>query len=101
MVGKGTEELGMRAGTILDILGPLGNGFPKNPRKSNLIGGVSNSANVRISQKELECENRMYWDIGMSFFLTEEFEKAGEIYLCKPGRCCKNKRNRFRCDPCQ
>ena len=36
VAGKGTEEFsGMRAGMILDILGPLGNGFPKNPRKQS------------------------------------------------------------------
>lgn len=36
VAGKGTEEFsGMRAGMILDILGPLGNGFPKKPRKQS------------------------------------------------------------------
>ncbi len=53
VVGKGTEEFsGMRAGMILDILGPLGNGFRKNPKKSNPDRRRDrNSANVRISQR--------------------------------------------------
>ncbi len=39
-----------------------------------------NSANVRISQK-LECEKQIVLGYRDELFLTEEFEKAGEIYL--------------------
>ncbi len=70
VAGKGTEEFsGMRAGMILDILGPLGNGFPKKSKKAILIGGGNrNSANVRISQRNSNVKNRSYWDIGTNFF---------------------------------
>ena len=59
-VGKGTEEFsGMHTGGILNITGPLGNGFPKKEKKAFLIGGgigytpdnSSNVINVRAGKR--------------------------------------------------
>ena len=59
VVGKGTEEFsGMRAGMILDILGPLGNGFPKKSKKAILIGGGIGIPPMLELAKELECEKQ-------------------------------------------
>ena len=82
VAGKGTEEFsGMRAGMILDILGPLGNGFPKKSKKAILIGGGIGIPPMLELAKELECEKQIVLGYRDELFLTEEFEKAGEIYL--------------------
>ncbi len=40
VVGKGTNEFSaLKAGDEIEILGPLGNGFIKEPGKAILIGG--------------------------------------------------------------
>ena len=81
-MGKGTEEFsGMSAGMILDILGPLGNGFPKKSKKAILIGGGIGIPPMLELAKELECEKQIVLGYLDELFLTEEFEKAGEIYL--------------------
>ena len=71
----------MRAGMILDILGPLGNGFPKKSKKAILIGGGIGIPPMLELAKELECEKQIVLGYRDELFLTEEFEKAGEIYL--------------------
>ena len=82
VAGKGTEEFsGMRAGMILDILGPLGNGFPKKSKKAILIGGGIGIPAMLEVAKELKCEKQIVLGYRDELFLTEEFEKAGEIYL--------------------
>ena len=82
VAGKGTEEFsGMRAGMILDILGPLGNGFPKKSKKAILIGGGIGIPPMLELAKELECEKQIVLGYRDELFLTEEFEKTGEIYL--------------------
>lgn len=82
VAGKGTEEFsGMRAGMILDILGPLGNGFPKKSKKAILIGGGIGIPPMLELAKELECEKQIVLGYRDELFLTEEFEKAGKIYL--------------------
>ena len=50
---------GMRAGMILDILGPLGNGFPKKSKKAILIGGGIGIPPMLELAKELECEKQI------------------------------------------
>lgn len=66
---------------ILDILGPLGNGFPKKSKKAILIGGGIGIPPMLELAKELECEKQIVLGYRDELFLTEEFEKAGEIYL--------------------
>ena len=40
VAGKGTEEFSsMHTGMQLKVIGPLGNGFPKQEKKAFLIGG--------------------------------------------------------------
>ena len=42
VAGKGTEEFSsMHTGMQLKVIGPLGNGFPKQEKKAFLIGGAS------------------------------------------------------------
>lgn len=69
------------SGMILDILGPLGNGFPKKSKKAILIGGGIGIPPMLELAKELECEKQIVLGYRDELFLTEEFEKAGEIYL--------------------
>ena len=60
---------------------PLGNGFPKKSKKAILIGGGIGIPPMLELAKELECEKQIVLGYRDELFLTEEFEKAGEIYL--------------------
>lgn len=82
VAGKGTEEFShMRAGTIIDIIGPHGNGFPKKSKRAFLIGGGIGIPPMLELAKELECEKQMILGYRDELFLTEEFEKLGEVYI--------------------
>ncbi len=91
----------MRAGMILDILGPLGNGFPKKSKKAILIGGGIGIPPMLELAKELECEKQIVLGYRDELFLTEEFEKSRRNLSRNRRWKYGNKRNRFRCDPCQ
>ena len=56
-VGKGTEEFsGMHTGGILNITGPLGNGFPLTDKKAVLVGGGIGVPPMLQLAKSLDCE---------------------------------------------
>lgn len=86
VAGKGTEEFsGYQAGDSIDILGPLGNGFPLEAaegKKVFLIGGGIGVPPMLETAKRLNCEKQFimgYRDSQM--FLKEEFEKNGELIV--------------------
>ncbi|MGN0290416.1 MAG: dihydroorotate dehydrogenase electron transfer subunit [Lachnospiraceae bacterium] len=82
VAGKGTEEFShLTAGKIIDIMGPLGNGFPKKTKKAFLIGGGIGIPPMLQLAKELDCEKQMILGYKDELFLTEEFEKLGEVYI--------------------
>ncbi len=83
VVGKGTEEFShMRTGVPLDIVGPLGNGFPKKSGKAFLIGGGVGIPPLLQLAKELNCEKQMILGYrSRELFLSEEFEKYGGVYI--------------------
>lgn len=86
VAGKGTEEFsGYSAGDELDILGPLGNGFPlermEEGKKAFLIGGgIGIPPMVQLS-KQLSGEKQMVLGFRDELFLTEELEKNGKVYI--------------------
>lgn len=81
VVGKGTEELsGMRTGGSLEIVGPLGNGFPLKEKKALLIGGGIGIPPILQLAKELQCEKQIVLGYRDSLFLQKEFKKQGKIY---------------------
>lgn len=83
IAGEGTREFsGLAAGDTVEILGPLGNGFPMEPKKAFLIGGGIGIPPMLELAKQLDCEKQIllgYRDSGL--FLKEEFEPYGEVYV--------------------
>ena len=83
----GTEQFSkMKAGDTIEILGPLGNGFPLEEgqgKKAFLMGGGIGVPPILELAKQLECEKKQivvgYRDAGT--FLKEEFEENGEVYI--------------------
>ncbi len=82
VAGKGTEELsGMRTGGSLEIVGPLGNGFPLKEKKALLIGGGIGIPPLLQLAGELKCEKQMVLGYRDSLFLQKEFKRQGNVYI--------------------
>ena len=88
VAGKGTQEFsGKRPGEFLDVVGPLGNGFPLLPKKAFVIGGGIGIPPMMQLARELDGEKQIvlgYRDGDL--FLKEEMEalddsKIVELYL--------------------
>lgn len=83
----GTKQFSkMKAGDTIDILGPLGNGFPLEEgkgKKAFLMGGGIGVPPILELAKQLECEKKQivvgYRDA--EIFLQTEFEANGEVYI--------------------
>lgn len=76
----------MTAGDTIEILGPLGNGFPLEEgrgKKAVLIGGGIGVPPILELAKQLDCGKKQivagYRDA--ETFLKEEFEANGEVYI--------------------
>ena len=86
-VDTGTEQFSkMAAGDTIEILGPLGNGFPLEEGKGKtafLMGGGIGVPPILELAKQLDCEKKQivvgYRDAGT--FLKKEFEENGEVYI--------------------
>lgn len=85
IAGKGTEEFSAYAsGSPVEILGPLGNGFPLEEAEGKrvfLIGGGIGIPPMLETAKALKGEKTMvlgYRDSQM--FLKEEFEAVGQVF---------------------
>lgn len=103
VAGNGTEEFsGYTSGVELEILGPLGNGFPlermSEGKKAFLIGGgIGIPPMVQLS-KELKGEKQIvvgYRD--SQLFLKEELEKNGQVYIASEDGSCGTKGNVLDC----
>ena len=82
VAGGGTEEFSkMQKGESLQLLGPLGNGFPKENKKAFLIGGGIGIPPMLQLAKELDCEKQMILGYRDNLFLLDEFQKQGEVFL--------------------
>ncbi|MGN0373795.1 MAG: dihydroorotate dehydrogenase electron transfer subunit [Enterocloster sp.] len=90
VAGAGTREFSaLQAGDTIDVLGPLGNGFPLKPeKKAFLIGGGIGVPPMLELAKALSRENGGgdkvqavlgYRDSAM--FLKDEFEACGSVYV--------------------
>lgn len=86
IAGKGTQEFsGMKAGETLDILGPLGNGFPMDVIKGKRVfmmgGGIGVPPMVQTA-KEAEAEVTVIAGYRNSeIFLKEELEQNGTLVI--------------------
>ena len=74
--GKGTRWLQQRQiGQTLDVLGPLGHGFPKNPGKVLLVGGGVGVPPMYFAAQRLpECDALLAFRSEDRAMLTEEFQ---------------------------
>lgn len=86
IAGKGTAELAeLQAGDQVSVLGPLGNGFPLDAAKGKtvfLMGGGIGIPPMLETAKQLDGNKNIivgYRDKNQ--FLTEELDKAGNLYI--------------------
>ena len=83
----GTEEFSrMKAGDIIPVIGPLGNGFPYEKAEGKrvfLMGGGIGVPPILELAKQMNCEKKQiivgYRD--EETFLKDEFEQNGEVYI--------------------
>ena len=71
----------MRTGMHLELVGPLGNGFPKKEKKAFLIGGGIGIPPMLALAKELSCEKQIVVGYRDELFLMEELKKQGSVYV--------------------
>ena len=82
VVGAGTKEFSAyQAGDDIEIMGPLGNGFPLKEKKAFLIGGGIGIPPMLELAKNLNCEKQMVLGYRDVLFLNDEFEAYGKVYL--------------------
>ena len=82
VAGKGTEEFSKLApGQQIEIAGPLGNGFPKKPGSSFLIGGGIGIPPMLELAKQLEGEKQIVLGFRDAQFLVEDFKKYGQVSI--------------------
>ena len=87
VVGAGTKEFSAyQAGDDIEIMGPLGNGFPVEKaegKRAFLMGGGIGVPPILELAKQMQCEKKQIV-VGYrnaQTFLKEEFEAAGELYI--------------------
>ena len=82
IVGCGTKEFsGLKAGDMIDIMGPLGNGFMKKNSRAIIIGGGIGIPPMLELSRELSCEKNIVLGYRDELFLNEEFEPYGNVYI--------------------
>lgn len=82
VVGQGTDEFSrLGAGDKLEILGPLGNGFPLKKKKAFLMGGGIGIPPMVELARELDCQVQVIAGYRDELFLTEELSENGALYI--------------------
>ena len=81
VAGAGTEEFSRyEAGEKVQVMGPLGNGFPLKEKKAILIGGGIGIPPMLGLMKALDCERTAVLGYRDSqLFLKDEFEAFGPV----------------------
>ena len=83
VAGAGTEEFSRyEAGEKVQVMGPLGNGFPLKEKKAILIGGGIGIPPMLGLMEALDCERTAVLGYRDSqLFLKDEFEAFGPVYV--------------------
>ncbi len=83
VAGKGTDEFShMRTGMPLNIIGPLGNGYPQKSKKAFLIGGGIGIPPLLQLAKDLDCDKQMILGYQNSdTFFSSEFSEYGSVFV--------------------
>lgn len=94
VAGKGTEEFSqMSTGDSIEIVGPLGNGFPLKEKKAFLIGGGIGIPPMVELAKQLNCEKQIVLGYRDTLFLQEEFKGLGSMYVATEDGSCGTEGN--------
>lgn len=82
VVGEGTKEFSTyKPGEKVEVMGPLGNGFPLENKKAILVGGGIGIPPMLELAKQLKCEKTIVLGYRDTLFLNKEFESYGEVYI--------------------
>jgi dihydroorotate dehydrogenase electron transfer subunit len=82
IAGKGTQEISLlRPEDIVEVMGPLGNGFTLEGKKAILIGGGIGIPPMLELAKQLNCEKQMILGYRDILFLEKEFEPYGTVFI--------------------
>lgn len=85
VVGAGTSQFsGYQAGDDIEIMGPLGNGFPLERavgKKVFLIGGGIGIPPMLELARQLDCEKQAVLGYRDVLFLNDELEKFSDVYV--------------------
>ena len=85
VVGAGTSQFsGYQAGDDIEIMGPLGNGFPLEQaagKKVFLIGGGIGIPPMLELARQLDCEKQAVLGYRDVLFLNDEFENFSDVYV--------------------
>lgn len=82
VVGSGTEEFSnMQVGDMIEVMGPLGNGFTLEGKKAIIIGGGIGIPPMLELAKQLDCEKQIVLGYRDDLFLNEEFKAYGKVYI--------------------
>ena len=82
IAGKGTDEFSKYvSGDSIDIMGPLGNGFPQEGENVFLIGGGIGIPPMLETAKQLNAKKTAVLGYRDELFLNEEFAKYTDVYV--------------------
>ena len=82
IAGEGTKEFSSyNSGDSIDILGPLGNGFPLKDKAAILIGGGIGIPPMLQLAKTLTCKKTIVVGYRDELFLNDELSKYGEVVI--------------------
>jgi len=82
VVGAGTNEFkDLKANDTVDIMGPLGNGFPLLTKKAFLIGGGIGIPPMLELAKQLDCEKQIIAGYRDELFLEDDLKAHGSLYI--------------------
>lgn len=83
VVGEGTKLFsGLKAGDLVDVLGPFGKGFPvNNHNKSIIVGGGVGTPPLLELAKQLNGDIEIYLGYRTEPYLIEDFKKYGKVFV--------------------
>ncbi|MGO5054064.1 dihydroorotate dehydrogenase electron transfer subunit [Lachnospiraceae bacterium LCP25S3_G4] len=78
----GTKQFSqLQTGDTIEILGPLGNGFPLKEKKAFVIGGGIGIPPMLELSKNLTCEKQIILGYRDEVFLQKELEEYGKTFI--------------------
>lgn len=80
IAGKGTEEFSrLKAGDSLEVMGPLGNGFPMTDKPAVLVGGGIGIPPMLELARQLPGDKHIVLGFRDKSYLLEEFRRLGPV----------------------